>query len=464
MAEKPKTQKPKQLTLGLEEPASEKKKTSSSYKVVLTDAKKQQRTTSATPRKKPTVTTRSMTVKIPSDKQTADKKASEATTSKSKRPASVHSTEHAKPHTGQTRTKKNPQTHTTTAVKRKKVEPPKIGKRKAYRTPLSFRILIPLLVAMLFATSIMLYWTISHKAVLADAQKSVPEQRDVVAITVESGMTARTVSLMLEQEGVIDDAQALLSYFVDHELATVIKTGSYLMDRHLDYAQVASILTSADAQVELTIESGFTIASIDRYLQNRLEAEAGSFENASKDLTTAYNLGFAEGWLLSGTYTVHRDRAAEELALKMYQAMLKVVQENLSSALLDTYSIEDLLIIASMIQAETQDVEQMAGISSVIHNRLKAGEPLGIDATTRYELDDWVNPIPTEALEAKTPYNTRRKEGLPPTGISCPSSEAVHAAFFPADTPYFYYLHGNDKEIHFAQTYEEHKQNITDFR
>jgi UPF0755 protein len=79
-------------------------------------------------------------------------------------------------------------------------------------------------------------------------------------------------------------------------------------------------------------------------------------------------------------------------------------------------------------------------------------------------LDDWDNPIPVKALENKTPYNTRRKAGLPPSGISAPSAEALHAAFYPEETPYFYYLHGLDKAIHYAVDYEEHKQNIEKHR
>lgn len=460
MAEKPKP--PKQLTLDLEgkgEKAKPKKSTSS-YKVVLSDSPTPAKKPSTT-RKRPTVTTRTMTVKIPSDKQPVVKPETKVPPAKKK--PTPRTADQPNPHVVQTRSRKHPATKTS-KPKKQQVVPPKIGKRTSYRPPLSRRLLLPLLIALLACTALILLYAYFEKPAILDPSVSVVEERDVVALTIESGMTARTVSLLLEQLGVVEDTQAFLAYLVEEELATVIQTGTYIMGRNLAFSEVASMFANTEKTMEVTIPPGFTIFEIDDYLANRLEGESGLFIEAVNDLASAYQLSFTEGWLLSGTYTVHRNRAGEELALAMYQKMLLKLQGLLDSPLLERYSVEELLIVASMIQAETQNVTQMEGISSVIHNRLENGEPLGIDATTRYEIGDWENPIPTEALETKSPYNTRRKAGLPPSGICSPGVEALEAAFFPKDSPYFYYLHGYDKEIHYAETYEQHKENISLYR
>lgn len=460
MSEKPKP--PKQLTLDLEgkgEKAKPKKSTSS-YKVVLSDSPTPAKKPSTT-RKRPTVTTRTMTVKIPSDKQPAPKTETKASPAK-KRPT-PRTADQPNPHVVQTRTRKHPATKTS-KPKKQQVVPPKIGKRTSYRPPLSRRLLLPLLIALLACTALILLYAYFEKPAILAPSVSVVEERDVVALTIERGMTARTVSLLLEQLGVVEDAQAFLAYLVEQELATVIQTGTYIMGRNLAFSEVASMFANTEKTMDVTIPPGFTISEIDDYLANRLEGESGLFIEAVNDLAVAYQLSFTEGWLLSGTYTVHRNRAGEELALAMYQKMLRELQGLLDSPLLERYSVEELLIVASMIQAETQDATQMKGISSVIHNRLANGEPLGIDATTRYEMGDWENPIPIEALETKSPYNTRRKEGLPPSGICSPGIDAIHSAFFPENTSFFYYLHGYDKAIHYAETYEEHKENISLYR
>lgn len=451
---------PKQLTLDLD---GKKKRSSSSVKVVLTDAP-EPKEKKAPVRVKPTVTTRSMTVKIPGPKPEGQPEAKKPSPKGGKAPVrkapQPRSSDLPNPHLVQTHKPKNKRE----TPKRVKVEPPKIGTRKAYRTPITRLVLIPLLVAVLLFCLAILIWVFvgQRKALPVGVVEETPRQ--AVALTIERGMSARSVSQLLESEGVVADGQALLEYFIQADLATRLKTGSYLMGKDLAFEEIGALLTSISEEVVLTISPAFTLKSIDQYLSSRLSTAQGSFLQATDNLVSAYQLGFGEGWLLSGSYTVTRGRSAEMLALAMYEAMLAEVRRHLSSPLVEEYSIEQLLIIASMIQAETQNVGEMRLISSVIHNRLANGEPLGIDATTRYELDDWVNPIPTSALESKTPYNTRRRVGLPPTGICSPSKEAVHAAFFPQQSEYFYYLHGLDKQIHFARTYEEHKENIKAFR
>jgi UPF0755 protein len=282
-----------------------------------------------------------------------------------------------------------------------------------------------------------------------------------IVVLVEPGMSATAVSQLLVDRNIVDDGPAVLAYFVEQGIASTLRSGSFIMYPGMDYQQIGDTLSPTSLTRSITAGPGFTIARIDALLVQRLGLEPGTFTRATEELMHAYHLGFAEGWLLGGTYEIG---GAEDLARQMYEAMLGAVQTNLSSPLLATYSIEELLIIASLIQAETQNTAEMRGISAVIHNRLAIDEPLGIDATTRYELDDWVSEIPVEALETQTPYNTRRKRGLPPTGISAPSAEAVAAAFFPEKRPDLFYLHGLDKQIHFALTYDEHRENIRRYR
>ncbi|HCU30844.1 MAG TPA: hypothetical protein DIC57_10740, partial [Sphaerochaeta sp.] len=81
------------------------------------------------------------------------------------------------------------------------------------------------------------------------------------------------------------------------------------------------------------------------YLVNRLGFEPGVFLQSAHDLAKAYGLSFSEGWLLSGVYSVNIQRAANDLALSMYQAMLDEIKKHLGTPLLERYSIEELLII-----------------------------------------------------------------------------------------------------------------------
>ncbi len=265
---------------------------------------------------------------------------------------------------------------------------------------------------------------------------------------------------MLAKGGVVTDDRAVLKYFIDHHYTTSLRSGTFVLEKGMAYEAIARVLTGKTKDFALVVSPAFTLAAIDTYLVEGGYAKKGEFLKAAEALRKEHSLSFAEGWLLSGKYVVSREDSAASLAQAMFSAMLETVQPHLGSEQIALWGLEQTLIIASMIQAETQNKDEMPLIASVIYNRLKAGQPLGIDATTRYELDDWKNPIPKIALETQTPYNTRRRVGLPPTGICSPSKAAVEAALFPLDSPYFYYLHGPDKRIHPAITGEEHKQNI----
>lgn len=339
---------------------------------------------------------------------------------------------------------------------RKPVTPPPIGKRKGYRRPVKELLLIALLAIVVLAGMGAVGWSMTRRG--------GPED-EVVAVTIEAGMSATEVSALLEEAGIVDDRKRFLAYVVGKQAASLLRSGTYLLERNASHEEILKTLSSTGRTVELLVYPGYTLKRIDELLTVRTGSAPGAFLKAAGEVGAAYGLSFVEGWFLGGTYPIEiGERSARDLALSMFLATGEVVRCLSDSPLLDTYSIDELIIIASMIQAETRDPSQMGGISSVIHNRLAKNEPLGIDATTRYELDDWENPIPVEALEGKTPYNTRRKTGLPPSGISSPSAAALHAAFHPEETPYFFYLHGFDGRIHYAVDYEEHKRNIEKYR
>ena len=79
-------------------------------------------------------------------------------------------------------------------------------------------------------------------------------------------------------------------------------------------------------------------------------------------------------------------------------------------------------------------------VAAVIYNRLRDGIPLGIDATLRFEQNDWVNPLKQSTLDADTPYNTRTRQGLPPGPIGSPGLASIKAAANPARSNALYYV------------------------
>ena len=92
---------------------------------------------------------------------------------------------------------------------------------------------------------------------------------------------------------------------------------------------------------------------------------------------------------------------------------------------------------------------------------MDANSPLGVDATSRFTLDDWSDrrKFLAKLRDPNDPYNTRLKAGLPPGPIGAPSLDALLAALRPKASNHWYYLHDADKQIHFARNAAEHEAN-----
>ena len=282
--------------------------------------------------------------------------------------------------------------------------------------------------------------------VLQEAEKV--NQGDV---TVLSGMSASQVASLLAP---YTDSAAFLDYLASASLSGSLQVGTYHVSSEMSTEQIASLLTTpVSACAPVVIYPGYTVENIDSMLANRSFASRGEFIKACRQVMEESGLDFIEGWLMAGTY---ESSSALDLARQMLNATLEELRSHSAELASSDLSARQVIIIASMVNRETQNTSQMPVIAAVMLNRLAAGMPLGIDATTRYELNDWVGKIPQSVYERDTPYNTRRKPGLPPSGIGSISPQAVDAVLNPAVTGALYYLHDDEGKLYTGYTYEEH--------
>jgi peptidoglycan lytic transglycosylase G len=154
-----------------------------------------------------------------------------------------------------------------------------------------------------------------------------------------------------------------------------------------------------------------------------------------------------EGFLFPDTYAFGPATRAVELVALQQAAFTRAWKKVRVPAGRSSY---DVLIVASMVERETVAPEERALVSAVIWNRLAKGMPLGIDATLRYGLGiPGTRPITAKAQRSRSPYNTNRFTGLPPTPIGNPGLASMRAAAHPAHVDYLYYVRLPDKLHHF---------------
>lgn len=136
---------------------------------------------------------------------------------------------------------------------------------------------------------------------------------------------------------------------------------------------------------------------------------------------------------------------------------------------IDQFTAQDVkwttaIKIASLIERESGGDSDKALIAGIIWNRLDKDMRLEIDATLQYikgnsEIGWWPRVVPDDKY-LESPYNTYRNKGLPSGPISNPGIKAIEAVLHPEETDCIFYLHSSDRQIHCAETYDEHLENI----
>ncbi len=170
-----------------------------------------------------------------------------------------------------------------------------------------------------------------------------------------------------------------------------------------------------------------------------------------------------EGFLFPATYEVPRGAKVQRLVddqLRAFKQNFATI--DLSYARSKRLTAYDVLTIASMVEREVSVPEERPLVAAVIYNRLRDSIPLGIDATLRFEQNDWINPLKQSVLDADTPYNTRTKLGLPPGPIGSPGIASIRAAAKPANSRALYYVvkPGTCGEHAFSDTIEQFNQDV----
>ncbi len=174
-----------------------------------------------------------------------------------------------------------------------------------------------------------------------------------------------------------------------------------------------------------------------------------------------------EGFLFPATYELKPGSDTKDLVDQQLGAFKdNIAGVDMSYAKKKNLNVYDVLTIASMVEREVSVPKERKTVSAAIYNRLAMGEPLFIDATTRFAVDNWTEPLTESQLAVDSPYNTRTNQGLPPGPIGSPGLASIEAAARPENTDVWLYVvePGTCGEHTFSSTLEEHNRNVERYR
>ena len=285
-----------------------------------------------------------------------------------------------------------------------------------------------------------------------------------VQLTIPSGASLSTIADMLEDKNLISDSFAFQIYSRYKKLGTRYQAGEYIIPSNLTFEEIATdyLLNGKSNEIKVTIPEGSTIKQIDEILVKKGLITPGDFEECANFCDLGFRIDSFEGYLFPSTYYESTSAfTSKKFIQRLYNTFNQQIRPFRDDIADSGRTLNEIVIVASMIEREAfrDSPDEKALISDVIWKRLDERIHLGIDATTRYELNAWKRPLYTADFEARTPYNTRRVLGLPPTAISNPGLASLRAAIYPTPNKYYYYLHAPNGQIHFGVTLEDHNRN-----
>lgn len=289
---------------------------------------------------------------------------------------------------------------------------------------------------------------------------------------VKSGTNVTTVASELEEYGYIKNAKALKKYATEND-KTNIQAGEYIITKSMKASEILQKFIDGDNYQgkKLTVPEGYEAIQISRKIEEAGIGSGADFMRVVNDpdifrdkyeFLKDENITTLEGYLFPRTYHFKENTPSEEIADKMLSQFDIIYKKNIASNIESTgMSVNQLIILASIVEREAAIEEEMPLVASVFIKRLDIDMSLQSCATVQYILGERKPILSYEDISIDSPYNTYMYKGLPKTAIASPGEKAIMAVLQPADTQYLYFLAKNDGsgEQVYSETYEEHLKN-----
>lgn len=277
---------------------------------------------------------------------------------------------------------------------------------------------------------------------------------------VKSGQGGGQIAETLAAEGIISNQRIFhIASAIYHRLGRTLKAGEYSFKPGDSMQAVFDQISAGKGlSYKITIPEGWTSQQA---LQRLRDNEV---------LTGDVPVNVGEGVLLPDTYAFQRGDSRAQVIERMQGAQSKLLKDLWDKRELDLpiKSIDEALILASIVEKETGVSSERSRVAAVFINRLRKGMRLQSDPTIIYGIvggkGKLGRPIKRSEINAKTAYNTYQIDGLPPTPIANPGKLAIQAVLQPDKTEELYFVADGSGGHVFARTLAEHNANVKNYR
>jgi len=317
---------------------------------------------------------------------------------------------------------------------------------------------------------VFIWWKIGLSAI--DQTK-----KEKVSFVITKGQGLSEISAKLKEQNLIKDPLLFKVLVFLNKNAKNIQAGNFYLSPSMPATEIASILTRGTNDRRITIIEGLRQEQIAQLLIGQeFNVSVGEWQKEIESQGL-------EGKLFPDTY-FFPDKASQS-------AILKIIDKNFQKKVIDglkaeiqksKLSLSEILILSSIVEREARADEDRRLVAGILLKRWQQNWPLQADATIQYsvssakfkvqsskfqnqdlEFDWWPKNLYQKDLKIKSVYNTYLNFGLPPTPICNPGLSAIKAVLNPQNSTYWFYLSDSEGKIHYADSSEEHAQNIQNY-
>jgi UPF0755 protein len=292
-----------------------------------------------------------------------------------------------------------------------------------------------------------------------------PDSSDQSTVTfvIPKGQAIQVIAQRLKDEDLIRSPLAFRFALYQQGKQTSVQAGSFKLSPSMSVSELTQVLSKGTDDLWITIPEGWRREEIAASLakQELSDFDEEEFFILSSDL---------EGKLFPETYLVSKASSTStivNLLVNTFESkVLMALEDDLASSQLD---LNQILTLASLVQRESANDQEMPLIAGILFNRLEINMPLQVDATLQYikgysvaEQTWWPTPLAADKT-LNSIFNTYQNVGLPPQPICNPGLIAIKAVLNPQPTTAFYYIHDLSGQIHTAETIEGHNANVNQY-
>lgn len=314
-----------------------------------------------------------------------------------------------------------------------------------------------------------------RKAWLKEQFLTVPPEspgRDIV-FRIEPGQIFTTIAANLKQSGLITDSRRFLELARSQNKTASLRAGQFMLSTGWTPDRILhELTTSAGIMKKVAVREGLTWWQTAARIEDAGLGTKKGFKEAVTDPALLDKYGIkaddAEGYLFPETYmlTPPRGDQSRHMAELMLLEFFKNAEKVWPNGLPQWKKLNRAVIIASLVEKESGNVDERERIAGVFHNRLKRGMLIQCDPTIIYGLGPAFdgNLRRSHLRDKSNPYNTYVHRGLPPGPICSPGLDALMAAVNPEKHKYLYFVAKGDGSHYFSTTLREHNNAVIKYQ